>query len=493
MNYPFSIARKFLVFGLAFSITGTVFAQNNTDNSKFKQLGTELPTPNSYRSASGAPGHEYWKQKADYDIKVELDDEKRALTGSEVITYTNNSPDELGYLWLQVDANIFKPNSDTKLSATSEIGETESYQKIIGLINNDFPGGFTIKSVKDRSGNALHYVINKTMMRVDLPTPLKPKSSFSFSVDWFNYVNEVAKQGGRGGYEYFPEDGNVEYQIAQWFPRMAVYDNVNGWQHKQYLGTGEFALDFGDYKVSITAPNTHTVGATGELQNANQVLSADQMARLEKAKSATKPVLIVTQDEAIQHEKEKASGKKTWVYVAKNVRDFAWASSAKFIWDAMQVNIAGKRIWAMSYYPKEGNPLWGQYSTHVVAHTLKVYSKYSVNYTWPVAISVHGAIGGMEYPMICFNGGRPEKDGTYSERTKYGMISVIIHEVGHNFFPMIISSDERQWTWMDEGLNTFLQYLTEQEWQRNYPSSRRAIQNCCLHEKRQVPSKSYHD
>jgi hypothetical protein len=269
--------------------------------------------------------------------------------------------------------------------------------------------------------------------------------------------------GGRSGYEYFEKDQNYLYTVAHFFPRMCVYNDVEGWQNKQFLGRGEFALPFGDYEVSITVPSDHIVAATGELQNANAVLTAEQRKRFEKAKSADSPVLIVTQAEAEMKERSKEKALKTWTFKASNVRDFAFASSRKFIWDAQAVKVGGKNVLAMSYYPKEGNPLWERYSTKLVAHTIKTYSKYTVDYPYPVAISVHSKWIGMEYPMICFNGGRPEEDGTYSQETKYGMWGVIIHEVGHNFFPMIINSDERQWTWMDEGLNTFVQYLTEQE------------------------------
>jgi hypothetical protein len=441
-------------------------------NSKFEQLGTMLPTPNTYRSASGAPGPDYWQQKADYDIKVQLDDAKQHITGLEVITYTNNSPDELTYLWVQLDQNLFSKDSDTYKTETGKLNDNLSFDALDFVTREKFDGGYKITSVKEKSGAKLTYTINKTMMRVNLPKPLKPKGTFAFSIDWNYNINDQKKLGGRTGYEYFEKDGNYLYEIAQWFPRMAVYDDVYGWQHKQFLGQGEFALPFGDYKVAITVPADHIVAATGECQNLNQLLTSAQLKRLDKARSSKDPVVIVTQEEAIQAEKGKAKNTKTWIYVAKNVRDFAWASSRKFIWDAIQVNIAGKKVWAMSYYPKEGNPLWGQYSTRVVEHTLRVYSKHTIDYPYPVAISVHGPVFGMEYPMICFNGGRPELDGTYSEQIKHAMISVIIHEVGHNFFPMIVNSDERQWSWMDEGLNSFCQFLAEQEWQRDYPSRR---------------------
>ncbi|MCR5887309.1 M1 family metallopeptidase [Hymenobacter sp. J193] len=458
---------------LAALAAGPLAAQTtNSGTDKFAQLGQELPTPNTYRTASGAPGSQYWQQRADYNIQVKLDDEKQAITGSEDITYTNLSPDVLTYLWVQLDQNIMDKTSITQATEVGELSDRMSFRGLEYLMNSDFEGGFKISEVKLKGGKALPHVINHTMMRIDLPTPLRPKQAVTFSIKWSYNINDQLKINQRSGYEYFPEDKNYLYEIAQFYPRMAVYSDFQGWQHKQFLGTGEFALPFGDYRVSITAPADHVVGATGVLQNPNEVLSAAQRQRLEKAKNTKTPVLIVSQQEAEAAEQKRAKGTKTWTYAAKNVRDFAWASSRKFIWDAMQIKQAGKPVMCMSYYPKEGNPLWGQYSTEVVAHTIKTYSKFTIDYEYPVAISVHGPVGGMEYPMICFNGGRPEKDGTYSAERKYGMISVIIHEVGHNFFPMIINSDERQWSWLDEGLNTFVQFLTEQEWERNYPSRR---------------------
>ncbi len=446
----------------------------STDRSKFRQLGTELPTPNTYRTASGAPGHQYWQQKADYDMQVEIDDEKQTLTGKETITYYNQSPDALQYVWLQVDQNLFSKESDTYKTQNANLKDKLTFEQLQYMTSEyDFEGGYKISAVKDAAtGTALRYSINKTMMRIELPRTLPSRGSYSFSIDWSFNIGDQLKVGGRSGYEYFEKDKNYLYEIAQFFPRMAVYDDVNGWQHKQFLGRGEFALTFGDYKVAITVPADHIVAGGGELVNANEVLTKVQQERWAKAQKSDKPVVIVTQEEATEAEKNRAKTKKTWKYVAKNVRDFAFASSRKFVWDAMNTKIGGKNIMAMSYYPKEGNPLWGQYSTEVVAHTLKVYSKHTIDYPYPVAISVHGPVWGMEYPMICFNGGRPEEDGTYSDRIKYAMISVIMHEVGHNFFPMIINSDERQWSWMDEGLNTFCQFLTEQEWDRNYPCRR---------------------
>lgn len=455
-----------LLSALFIGISLNVFSQK-----KFAQLDMELPTPNEYRNAAGAPGHNYYQQKADYKIDLVLDDEKQILRGEEVITYTNNSPDKLEYLWLQLDQNIYDQNSDSKLI---EVEKMEDF-KNVGAIKRKlfyYDGGFKIESVQNTSGQNLTYFINKTMMRIDLSKPLGAKQSISFKIKWWYNINDRDKVGGRSGLEYFEKDKNYLYTIAQFFPRMCVYNDVEGWQNKQFLGRGEFALPFGDYLVNITVPEDHIVGATGELQNPNQVLTAEQRARLKTASTSDKPILIVTQDEAIQNEKAGTSKSKTWTFKATNVRDFAFASSRKFMWDAQIVKLPSRDVLAMSYYPKEGNPLWDRYSTKLVAHTLKTYSKYTVEYPYPVAISVHSKQIGMEYPMISFNGGRPLEDGTYSEETKYGMWGVIIHEVGHNFFPMIINSDERQWSWMDEGLNTFVQYLTEQEWERNYPSRR---------------------
>ena len=464
---------------LAFLMTFFVFSQENLNNSKFKQLHEELPTPNVYRTASGAPGHEYYQQTADYVIDVELDEIKNIIYGRETITYTNNSPDVLSYLWVQLDQNIRAKNSHGQLTSTNSIGNKMSFGSIKRMHDRmNFDGGFKLEKITDTNGKRLIYTVNETMMRIELPKALKKGQSFSFEIKYQYNINDRLKLGGRSGYEYFEKDKNSIYTIAQFFPRMAVYNEVEGWQNKQFIGSGEFTLPFGDYKVSITVPNDHIVAATGELKNYTSVLSKKQIQRLDRAKNNySDPEIIVTQEEAESNEKTKSNSKKTWVFEAENVRDFGWASSRKFIWDAMAVDIAGKKVMAYSYYPKEGNPLWEQFSTRAVAHTLKTYSKYTIDYIYPQATSVHAKSIGMEYPMICFNFGRPEEDGTYSERTKYRMIGVIIHEVGHNFFPMIINSDERQWTWMDEGLNSFVEYLTEQEFERDYPSRRGPPEN----------------
>jgi hypothetical protein len=461
--------------------------QSSGFDDKFRQLDEMLPTPTTTRTASGAPGHAYWQQRADYSIRATLDEANRSITGAETITYHNNSPDTLNYLWVQLDQNIYKPNSDSRTTAT--VASRDAWGKPRGpedgmkfdsmrsmLEARTFDGGDKIKSVKDASGHPLHYVINRTMMRIDLPQPLKSGAKVAFSIEWSYNINEAKVLGGRSGYEKF-DDKNDLFEIAQWFPRMAAYYDVMGWQHKQFLGTGEFTLEFGDYDVQVTVPADHIVAATGELQNPDAVLTPAQRDRLKQARTAAQPVVIVTQAEAEAKEKTRASGTRTWSFRAHNVRDFAFASSRKFIWDAQGYKKDGTNMLAMSYYPKEGNPLWGKYSTQAIIHTINEYNKYSFDYPYPVAISVNGPVGGMEYPMISFNGPRPTKDKktgeiTYSKRTKYGLIGVVIHEVGHNYFPMIVNSDERQWTWMDEGLNSFVQYLAEQAWEEHFPQSR---------------------
>ncbi len=460
---------KLLLAALVFACLMGYGQDDKKWKGKFEQLQSELPTPTEYRSASGAPGVKYWQQKADYVINAELNDENQSLTGAETITYYNNSPDVLKYLWLQLDQNILAKNNATTASLSTRMTDTLNTMQLYRR-SVEFDGGHKIKSVKDASGNALNYSVNLTMMRIELPQPLKTGEKFTFSIEWSYNIGNRQIDGQRSGWEYFPEDKNYIYTIAQWFPRMCVYDDVEGWQNKQFLGQGEFALTFGDYKVKLTVPSDHIVAATGTLMNPTSALSKTQLERFEKAKTTfDKPVLIVTQAEAIEKEKTHATTKKTWEFQASNVRDFAFATSRKFIWDAQAVKLSSKTPLAMSFYPKEGNPLWGDESTKAVRNCLETYSRYTLDYPYPVAISVNTANIGMEYPMICFNGGRVKKDGTVDPNTKYSSIAVITHEVGHNFFPMIINNDERQWTWMDEGVNSFLQYRTEVERYENFP------------------------
>lgn len=466
----------FLIFNLLISLF-TVGQEAAKWQGKFEQLDQLLPTPNEYRSGSGAPGPKYWQQRADYLITAALDDSNQTISGSETITYYNNSPDVLKYLWLQLDQNTMAKGNNTEKTKVTKITDAQD-AKAVGLNLNlhDFDGGLKIKSVTDAGGQPLQYIINYTMMRVDLPQPLNQGQNFSFSITWSYNINDGMVIRERTQFEYFPEDGNYVYAIAQWFPRMCVYDDYEGWQNKQFLGQGEFALPFGNYHVKLTVPADHIVAATGTLQNPESVLTKTELERFEKAKNTfDKPVIIVTRAEATQKEKTKSPEKKVWEFKAENVRDFAFASSRKFIWDAQAVKVGDKKPLAMSFYPKEGNPLWEKESTRAIKNALEVYSRFTIDYPYPVAISVHAADQGMEYPMICFNRGRPDKNGNYSVETRTGMIGVIVHEVGHNFFPMIINSDERQSTWMDEGLNSFVQLVTEFErypdlkWTRGKP------------------------
>jgi len=444
--------------------------EGHTNQNKFRQLYQEFATPNQYRTASGAPGPEYYQNTADYDIDVTIDDEKQKLYGEETITYNNNSPEELSYLWLQLDQNVRAKDSKSPLRNGQEMSPVDAAKPSCNkYMSEPFDGGFNIQYVK-QDGDALNYTVQQTMMRVELPEPLKSGDSFDFSIKyWYNINNHVTNRG-RSGYEYFPEDDNYSYVIAQFFPRMAVYNDVEGWQNYQFWGNGEFALPFGNYEVSITVPADHVMEATGELQNRKDVFTDKMMDRYKKARNTfDQPVDIVTEEEAIENEKEGTSETKTWEYKAKRVRDFGFSTSRKYIWDMQAVDVGGKKVMAVSLYSKEGNPLWEKLSTKAVAHTLKSYSAHTFQYPYPKAVSVHAKNQGMEYPMICWNYGRPKKDGTYSDAVKYGMLGVIIHEVGHNFFPMIVNSDERQWGWMDEGLNSFVEYMAQQEFGEKYP------------------------
>ena len=451
-------------------------------NDKFRQLNEYLPTSNVYRTASGAPGHEYWQQQADYKIDITLDDENQTLTGSATITYYNNSPGALKYIWLQMDQNRFDPQASMEqlgrtVGRESSGMSMELFRKYTG--ETTFDGGFKVTSLRGSDGADLAYTIVGSMMRIDLPAPLAASATMQFSIGWWYNIPDAKKlQLSRQGYEYFPRDGNRIYEIAQWYPRVTAYSDYEGWHNKEYQRAGEFTLEFGDFDVTITAPADHIVASTGVLQNDAEVLTQDQRDRLIEARTSSVPLFIITPEEAVENEKSRAETTKTWHYKADNVRDFAFASSRKFIWDAMGYRMKenGQTVMAMSYYPMAGQPLWSDISTQAVMHTLQVYNKYSLTYPYPVALSINGPIGGMEYPMIAFNGARPtiHEDGTrtYGRRTKHGLIGVIIHEVGHNYYPMIINSDERQWTWMDEGMNTFVQNLAHQEWKDDYPLGR---------------------
>ena len=449
------------------------------DLNKFSQMYDLLATPNMFRTASGAPGPAYYQQQADYKIDIELDDKNSRLSGSETVTYYNNSPDTLDYLWVQLDQNQAAKNSQSPLAENQRTQEVFTPNNFANkFLKQELERGFNIEYLKDSKGNALPYTINHTMMRIDLPTPLKPGEKISFSTKWWYNINNYRQDGGRSGYELFEKDGNKLYIIAQFYPRMAVYNDVEGWQNMQFWGSGEFTLPFGNFDVNITVPADHVMDATGELMNRKEVFTPEQVKRYELAqKTFDNPVVIVTQAEAETAEKGFSDKKKTWKFRAKNVRDFGIATSRKFIYDAMAVQLNGKIVMAESVYPKEANPLWGETSTLTVAHTLRSYSAHTFDYPYPKAVSVSAEDQGMEYPMICWNFGRPDEKGVTSTQIKNGMIGVIIHEVGHNFFPMIVNSDERQWSWMDEGLNTFVQFMAQEELGTNFPSRRGSPKN----------------
>ncbi|MFD2584138.1 M1 family metallopeptidase [Pedobacter vanadiisoli] len=472
--------KLFTLTGLLLFSGSLAFAQNIQNNpgsnhgNKFEQLGTILPTPNEQRTASGAPGVKYWQQRADYNIKCELDEKNLLLTGSETITYTNNSPDPLTYIWLQLDENEHSTDKNANYQDATRMpisATTKTLDQLSTTANNG--NGVNIVKLTDATGKNLKYTINKTMMRVDLPVALRTGQKLIFNIDWNYKITDRMSVGGRGGYEYFPADGNYLFTMTQWYPRLCVYSDFQGWQNHQFTGRGEFALTFGDFKVQMTVPADHLVGATGECINYSAVLNPTQLSRYNAAKTASAPVEIQTLAEAKTAETKKSTAKKTWVFNANNVRDFAWTSSRKFIWDAMPQKIQANNntVMCMSFYGKEAYNLYSKFSTRAVAHTIKTYSDFTIPYPYPVAQSIEAA-NGMEYPMICFNYGRTDTDGTYSESTKNGMLGVIIHEVGHNFFPMIVNSDERQWTWMDEGLNSFVEYLTEELWDNKFPSKK---------------------
>ncbi|MEM9281939.1 MAG: M1 family aminopeptidase [Verrucomicrobiota bacterium] len=467
---------------------------------KFRQLDEVLPTPNAYRNASGQPGHEYWQQEADYVIEAELDEAARRIIAKASITYHNHSPDTLEFLWVQLDQNIFREDSIKERTAefggiggrgpsTSAPGGDGEPAKLSfyelrrqqGLVDRKY--GFEILSVTTADGSPLDHTIVGTLMRLDPKAPLGSGESITFTIEWEHNIVEENAIWARSGYEHFPDDeregGNDIFLLAQWFPRMAAYTDYEGWHNKEFLGRGEFTLEFGDYNVKLTVPDDHIVSSTGVLQNPDEVLTETQRERLVEAETADRPIFVVTPEEALENESSQPEGMKTWHFVAENVRDFAWGSSRKFMWDAQGYSQPGadiETVMAMSFWPKEGGELWRKYSTASMIHTMEVYGRFSFDFPYPLIQSVNGPVGGMEYPMITFNGPRTDLqddgDRTYSMSEKIFLIKVVIHEVGHNYFPMVVNSDERQWTWIDEGINSFLDSVATYEWDPDMPWSR---------------------
>ena len=405
------------------------------DTSPFRPL--ELPTPNGYRTGSGRPGPQYWQQRADYNIRASLDTATNTVRGEETIRYTNNSPDTLQYIWVQLDQNVSGP--DSRLAG---LGPPRTPQE------PGFQAGYTLERVNVLRGvrrsakpAPLTYRVNNTMMRVELDRPLPPRAVASFDIAWHYQV----PPWGRTGRERFPE--GWLYEIAQWFPRMAVYDDVRGWNTEQYLGSGEFYLDYGDVDFAVTAPAGYTVTGTGVLANAAQVLAAPQRARLAAAVRSDTTIHVISQDEVGSAAllPPGTSATRTWRFHADNVRDVAWAAAPNFIWDAS----GWDGILIQALYPPAALPLWAE-AADMGRHTIMQHSGW-YHYPYPTAINVNGPVGGMEYPMIVFCSERKDRLGLYFVTT---------HELGHEWFPMIVGSNERLYGWQDEGFNTFIDYFS---------------------------------
>ncbi len=392
----------------------------------------------AYRSGSGAPGPEYWQNGTDYKIAAKLDDKTNGINGNVQITYTNNSPDKLFYVWLQLDENIYKADSRGRLSSPPS------------RANNTFIGGYNIKSVKiDEYGKTItpDYVITDTRMQIRLPEILKPKGGkLKIFID---YSFKIPPQNlGRLGYME-TKNGKV-YDIAQWFPRMAVYDDIKGWNNLPFLGSGEFYLDYGNYDYKVTVPWYMIVAGSGTLVNPKEVLTKEEIERLKQAGKSNNTIFIINQNEAALPKMRPVNhGTLTWHFKMDNSRDVSWAASKAFMWYATKVNLpSGKKRMAMSVYPVEsaGDSAWGR-STEYLKRSIEIFSKHWYEYPYPNAVNVGGPVGGMEYPGIVF----------CSWRAKRGILWMVTdHEIGHTWFPMIVGSDERENAWMDEGFNTFI-------------------------------------
>jgi hypothetical protein len=454
-----------------------------TNQSNFRAL-EEWPAPNEYRNAAGKPGPRYWQQRVDYAIQARLDTTTHTVTGTERVTYHNNSPDRLEYLWFQLDQNIDDPAVSRSIIDAAALPRQISPQARRFLLPETFDGGHKITRVQVVTARGkvtqkadAPYVINGTEMKVALPAPLASGDRAIVEIDWHFIVPETSRNG-RGAREKVT-DGWL-YEMAQWFPRASVYDDVNGWQTDQFYGQGEFYLNFGSYDVELTVPHDHIVQATGTLLNPLQVLTATQRRRLAKALTSETPLFIVAKDEVMTPGSRPAgTAPLTWKFHADSVRDFAWVSSKTLVWDAagFRYRPGGRVIEMHSLYPRDAMPLWDSVSTRAIAQTMRTYGRLAFEFPYPKASNIHGPVFGMEYPMIAFCGARPNADGTYTPQLARALISVTIHEVGHNWFPMIVASDERKWTWMDEGLNSFLQYYAEKDWDPEYPSNRGPAKN----------------
>src|SRR5437870_1247609 len=405
------------------------------DTSPFRRLA--LPAPTLIREGSGAPGPRYWQQRADYAIRASLDTATHTIAGAETIRYTNTSPDTLRYLWLQLDQNIYKASSRGAF-----LNPTDAR-----FAGRGFEGGYTIDYLRAvrRIGRAagrvpLATTLNGTMLRADLDRPLAPGGRAELELA---YRFEVPEHGSdRMGRERFP--GGWLYEIAQWYPRLAVYDDVRGWNTEQYLGQGEFYLEYGDFDVTITVPRSFVVAATGTLLNPLEVLTPTERARLAQALKSDTTVAVIAKTEVGQAFTRPVGGTptRTWHYSAKSVRDVAWAAAPNFIWDAS----GWQGVLVQSFYPPEANADWAR-STEFARHSIKHYSEKWFRYPYPTAINVAGPVGGMEYPMIVFCSHRSGG---------LGLFGVTTHELGHEWFPMIVGSNERLYMWQDEGFNTFI-------------------------------------
>src|SRR5438128_3390536 len=405
--------------------------QGVADSSPFRALA--LPTPTLVRSSAGAPGPRYWQQRVAYGIRATLDTGTNVLTGSERIRYVNHSPDALEFLWVQIEQNIFAPNS-----ITYQLNQPPLHfagGAVFDFTGKGFLGGLTIDRLST-GGKPLTRTEYGTMMRVELPRPLQPDSAFTFEVAWHFPVPPYG--GGRMG-----RVGSRFYEIGQWYPRLVVYDDVHGWNPLPYIGAGEFYLEYGDFDVSLTLPAGFVVAATGTVQSPLEVWTAEQRARLTRARGSAERVAIITKAEAVANGARRTAGTKTWHFMAPNVRDFAWAAGPDLRWDASTWN----GILIETYYHPEAAP-WEE-ANKMARFTIRHFSETWGMYPWPHATSVEGLVEGMEYPMITFVPSLEKREDQYW---------VLMHEFGHEWFPMLVGSDERRYPWMDEGFNTFIDY-----------------------------------